>query len=372
LFVAPANISTPEQMRWKPHPLAESSQQVDFLQGMVKYAGAGDPSVKAGCSVYLYSFNHNMSDKNHSFVNSDGDFLLVPQQGTLIVTTECGILEVPPQHVVVIPRGHKVSIDGASAGQFRGYAAEVYDAHFVLPELSIIGTTGLADSRHFQAPTAHYVDADGPHDVWTVIQKFNNSLSKYRVSHCPYDVVGWSGNYVPFKYDLTRYLPINSVSFDHIDPSIFCVMSVLTNTPGMAALDFVIFPPRWGVGEHTFRPPYFHRNCMSEYMGLIVGNYEAKGDVFRPGGSSLHNCMAAHGPDVGCFTGASTAELKPQRIADGTLAFMFESGYVLNLTEWAASAETKDQEYMKCWAHVKAFDPSNPTAWADHFAKAKK
>lgn len=341
LMLAKPKHSTPQQFRWGPHPLAQGAAR-DFTQGLVRYAGSGDPAAKAGLNVYVYAFDTNMTSNKRAFLNADGDFLIVPQQGTLIVHTENGILRVEPEEVVVIPRGITFAVDCEDIPHdatpppttARGYVAEAFDGHFVLPERSIIGTTGLAENRHFLVPTAAYdddTDASGaPLDGrrWRIVHKYNEAVHAKEQPQSPFNVVGWHGNYYPFKYDLRLYNVMNTVCKDHIDPSIFCVMSVMTNTPGVAALDFVIFPPRWSVQEGTFRPPYFHRNCMSEFMGLIKGTYEAKHGGFVPGGSSLHSVMAAHGPDVGCFNGASVEELVPKRVAEGTMAFMFESGSV--------------------------------------------
>ena len=186
-----------------------------------------------------------------------------------------------------------------------------------------------------------------------LVAKFSGRLWATRLDHSPLDVVAWHGNYAPYKYDLARFNSINTVSFDHPDPSIFTVLTSASDTPGMANIDVVIFPPRWLVAEHTFRPPYFHRNLMSEFMGLIHGAYDAKAEGFLPGGASLHNSMSPHGPDAETFGKATSAELAPQRLGD-TLAFMFESRYVYQPTPAALDADFRQRDYVDVWAGLRS------------------
>jgi len=290
--------------------------------------------------------------------NSDGDLLIVPQQGALSVTTEFGLLHVAPLEILVIPHGIRFSIgvDGPS----RGYVLEVYGVHFALPDLGPIGANGLASPHDFLSPVACYEDCEG--EEWTVINKYQGAFFQAKQDHSPFDVVAWKGNYVPFKYALVNFMTINSVSFDHCDPSIFTVLTAPSARPGTALADFVIFPPRWSVAEKTFRPPYYHRNCMSEFMGLITGAYEAKAGGFQPGGASLHSMMTPHGPDQVCFERASKDELKPVRVADGTMAFMFESSMSMVVTDWA-NRENVDSEYYKDWQPLTKHFPKK------HFPK---
>lgn len=243
----------------------------------------------------------------------------------------------------MIQRGMQFSVQ--ISGPSRGYICEPYNNHFKLPDLGPIGANGLANPRDFQTPVAAFEDRECS---WTVVNKFLGQLFSAEKNHSPFNVVAWHGNYAPYKYDLSTFNAMNTVSFDHPDPSIFTVLTCPTSDPGVAVVDFVIFPPRWAVGEHTFRPPYYHRNCMSEYMGLIYGSYEAKQGGFVPGGGSLHSCMTAHGPDTKTFEKASKVDLKPERVADGTLAFMFESSYLIKLTDFAQK-ENVDHDYYKCW-----------------------
>lgn len=267
----------------------------------------------------------------------------VPVTGELLIRTEFGRLHVPPLHICVVQRGLKFSVDGvaaqtasgagAAASACRGFVCEVFKGHFELPELGPIGANGLANAKDFESPVAAY--DDDVEEEHLVVNKFLGGLFQYRQAHSPYDVVAYSGNYVPYRYDLRKFNTIGSISFDHPDPSIFTVLTCPSDSPGTAIADFVIFPPRWLVAEDTFRPPYFHRNCMSEFMGNIVGTYDAKATGFLPGGASLHNMNSAHGPDADTFAKASTADLKPVKVGEGSMSFMFESAYQLATTKWA-------------------------------------
>jgi homogentisate 1,2-dioxygenase len=277
-------------------------------------------------------------------MNADGDFLFVPQTGTLKLATEFGRFDVAPLEIAVIPRGVKFQVT-SSIGECRGYVGENFGAPFRLPELGPIGANGLAHRRHFLTPAAEFEDREGDFEL---VGKFGGELWSAALRHSPLDVVSWHGNYVPYKYDLRLFNTINTVSFDHPDPSIFTVLTSASDTPGIANVDFVIFPPRWMVAEHTFRPPYFHRNCMSEYMGLIQGEYDAKKGGFVPGGGSLHGFYSAHGPDVTSFEAASKADLQPKKI-ENTMAFMFESRTPYLLTDFALESEIRQKDYQSVW-----------------------
>lgn len=340
---------TPNQLRWDPLPLPEAP--TDFVDGLITIAGAGSPEAQAGAAVHIYCCNESMSDR--FFYNADGELLVVPQQGQLRIHTELGILEAGPGEMALLPRGLKYRVE-LPDGTARGYICENYGALFRLPELGPIGANGLANPRDFQTPVAAFEDREGDFEI---IAKFQGHLWAAHIGHSPLDVVAWHGNYAPVKYDLARFNTINTVSFDHPDPSIFTVMTSPSETPGTANVDFVIFPPRWMVAEHTFRPPWFHRNVMSEYMGLVFGEYDAKpakGNTagFLPGGGSLHNCMSAHGPDVDAFESASNAELQPKRYKN-TLAFMFETRYVLRPTRFAMETPALQADYYACWQGLK-------------------
>ncbi len=339
----------PEPMRWHPLPLADV--EADFVDGMHTLAANGDAEAQAGIGALVYLANRSMARR--AFVDADGELLLVPQQGRLRITTEMGVLEVRPGEIALIPRGvvFKVALPDseAGAGPSRGYVCENYGAQFRLPELGPIGSNGLANARDFLAPVAAYEAAAGSYEL---IKKSGGHFWKAPMAQSPFNVVAWHGNLAPLKYDTAHFMTIGSISFDHPDPSIFTVLTSPSDTPGTANCDFVIFPPRWLVMEDTFRPPWYHRNLMSEFMGLVHGEYDAKPGGFRPGGASLHNCMVPHGPDEEAFDKASHADLKPQKL-DHTLAFMFESRYRFIPTAFALQSPALDAGYADCWAGLK-------------------
>lgn len=337
-----ASVS-PNQMRWNPLPLPRPS--TDFLHGIFTMALNGSPLDQKGGAVHLYAINDSMA--NSFFVCNDGDFLFVPEQGELELRTELGVLHVAPKEIAVIPRGIRFQVK--VKGPCRGYLCENYGAPFRLPPLGVIGANGLASPNDFVSPAASYEDREGRFELFC---KVGGRLWRASLEHSPLDVVAWRGNYAPYKYDLKQFNTIGTVSFDHPDPSIFTVLTSPSETPGVANLDFVIFPPRWMVAENTFRPPYFHRNVMSEWMGLIHGVYDAKATGFLPGGSSLHNCMSGHGPDAATFEAASSAALAPHYVAD-TLAFMVESRYPFHTTPFAENGGLLQDDYQDCWRSLK-------------------
>jgi homogentisate 1,2-dioxygenase len=344
---------TPNQLRWDPLPIP--TKPADFVQGLVTMAGNGGPEAQSGCGIHIYAANRSMTDRFLS--NADGELLIVPQQGRLRLATEMGLLDVEPQEVAVIPRGVRFRVELVD-GTGRGYVCENFGAPFRLPDLGPIGSNGLANPRDFRTPTAWYEDRDGRFEL---VNKFMGNLWSAGLDHSPLDVVAWHGNYAPYKYDLRRFNTIGSTSYDHPDPSIFLVLQSVSDTPGVDMIDFVIFPPRWLVMEHTFRPPWFHRNVASEFMGLIHGVYDAKAGGFVPGGASLHNCMTGHGPDAETFARASTRDLaKPDRIAD-TMAFMFETRLAIRPAKFALEAVELQHDYYTCWQGLaKHFDPGRP------------
>ncbi|WP_058045114.1 homogentisate 1,2-dioxygenase [Streptomyces roseifaciens] len=336
-------VPDPNRLRWDPLP--EPAEGTDFLAGLWTLGGNGDATQRAGMAVHLYAANASMTDR--VFSDSDGELLIVPERGGLLLRTEFGLLRAEPGHVALIPRGVRFRVELLDATA-RGYVCENYGQPFTLPDLGPIGANGLANARDFLAPVAAYEDVEGPVEV---VNKFCGSLWTATYDHSPLDVVAWHGNLVPYVYDLRRFNVIGSISYDHPDPSIFTVLTSPSDTPGLAGVDFVVFAPRWLVGEDTFRPPYFHRNVMSEYMGLIEGAYDAKAagkGGFVPGGGSLHNMMSAHGPDRDTFDKASAAELKPQKVDDG-LAFMFETRWPVTATEQARTAGHLQTRYDDVW-----------------------
>jgi homogentisate 1,2-dioxygenase len=282
------------------------------------------------------------------FVNSDGELLVVPQEGELLVATELGRVHVPPGHIIVIPRGVRFRVE-LTGQQSRGYVCENYGAALTLPERGPIGANGLANERDFLAPVAAFEDREG---TFQVVQKFGGHLWAADYDHSPLDVVAWHGDLTPYRYDLSRFMTVGTISFDHPDPSIYTVLTSPTDTAGLANVDFVIFPPRWLVGENTFRPPWYHRNIMSEFMGLIHGTYDAKAEGFLPGGASLHNMFSSHGPDAETYETASTIELVPRKV-DDTMAFMFETRWPVSLTHHAATASFLQADYDAVWTGLQ-------------------
>ncbi|MGP1283231.1 MAG: homogentisate 1,2-dioxygenase [Parasphingopyxis sp.] len=330
----------PNRMRWDPLPMPEA--ELDWVDGLVTWAANGDAAAQAGIAIHLYAANRSMEGR--AFFNADGEMLIVPQQGRLRIATEMGLLDVAPNEIAILPRGLRFRVDLLD-GAARGYVCENYGAPFRLPDLGPIGSNGLANPRDFLSPVAWHEDGDAPTQV---IQKFAGRLWKLALGHSPFDVIAWHGNLAPVKYELSRFNTIGSISFDHPDPSIFTVCTSPSPTSGVANCDFVIFPPRWLVGEDTFRPPWFHRNIMSEFMGLVHGKYDAKAGGFAPGGASLHNCMSAHGPDKVSTENAMAADLKPQKI-DDTMAFMFESCLPIRPTRFAMDTPLLQLDYDGCW-----------------------
>lgn len=336
---------TPERLRWDPQALPKTP--TDFVDGLFTMAGNGSAAAQAGVGIHVYAANRSM--QNRFFYDADGELLIVPQQGRLRIATELGILDVAPQEIAVIPRGVRFRVELAD-GAARGYVCENFGALLRLPDLGPIGSNGLANARDFRIPVAAFEDVEGDFEL---VAKFQGHLWRAPIGHSPLDVVGWHGNYAPYKYDLRRFNTIGSISYDHPDPSIFLVLHSPSDTPGTSNMDFVIFPPRWLVAEDTFRPPWFHRNVASEFMGLVHGEYDAKSGGFVPGGASLHNCMTGHGPDAATFEKASAATTnKPDHIVD-TMAFMFETRAVIRPTRQALASPQLQRDYGECWRGLK-------------------
>ncbi len=339
-------VTTPNQLRWDPLPIP--TEPTDFIDGIRTIAGNGDLFEQVGMAVHIYACNKGMGERY--FYNADGEMLIVPEMGRLGFLTELGAMQAGPGEVVCIPRGLKFKVKPhPDDKQCRGYICENYGQQFQLPELGPIGANGLANPRDFETPVAWYEDIEGEFEL---VAKFGGNLWSCDMDHSPLDVVAWHGNYAPYKYDLRRFNTVGSVSFDHPDPSIFTVLTSPSDLHGTANCDFVIFPDRWLVAENTFRPPWYHRNTMSEYMGLIYGAYDAKEEGFVPGGGSLHNQMSAHGPDLDAFEKASNATLAPQKL-EGTMAFMFESRYIIRPTKLAMECSELQNDYFEVWQRVK-------------------
>ena len=365
--------ASPNPLRWDPLPLPTTP--TDFIEGLFTIAGNGGPEAQSGIGIHLYACNCSMQGRY--FYNADAELLIVPQQGRLRLATELGVLDVAPLEIAVIPRGVRFRVEMIGAAQgganvagagsagataARGYVAENFGALLRLPELGPIGANALANARDFLTPVAAYEDIEGSFEL---IAKFQGRLWRATIDHSPLDVVAWHGNDVPYKYDLTRFNTVGSISYDHPDPSIFTVLTAPSDTPGTAHMDFAIFPPRWLVAEHTFRPPWFHRNVASEFMGLITGEYDAKDSGrdgkggFAPGGASLHNCMSGHGPDAAAHAKAIAQDTtRPQHLTD-TMAFMFETRAVIRPTAQALALPELQADYWHCWQGLpRHFDPT--------------
>ncbi|CAM5762478.1 homogentisate 1,2-dioxygenase [Bosea minatitlanensis] len=323
-------------MRWDPLPVP--TEPLSFREGVRTITTAGDGGAQAGMGAHVYLITRSM--EHEYFYNADGEMLFVPQQGDLRLWTEFGIIDIEPGEIAVIPRGVKLRIE-LRDGPARGYLCENYGGAFTLPERGPIGANCLANPRDFLTPVAAYEDVDAPGRMYV---KWGGAIWAADIAHSPLDVVAWHGNYAPYKYDLRRYSPVGPVLYDHADPSIFTVLTSPSETPGTANVDFVVFSDRWMVAENTFRPPWYHMNVMSEFMGLVYGQYDAKPQGFVPGGCSLHNSMLPHGPDFEAFEKASNVELKPHKL-EGTMAFMFETRFPQRVTAFAAESSALQRSY---------------------------
>jgi homogentisate 1,2-dioxygenase len=343
------------QLRWNPVPIPETP--VTFIDGIRTMTTAGDVQSQSGMAAHVYVANAQMVDEH--FFNADGELLIVPEEGRLRVLTEMGVMDLEPSEICVIPRGMVFRVE-LPDGPARGYICENYGAKFTLPDRGPIGANCLANPRDFKTPVAWYEEKDTPTRLRI---KWCGRFHETALPHSPLDVVAWHGNYAPYKYDLRTYAPVGAIRFDHPDPSIFSVLTAPSGEAGTANVDFVIFPPRWQVAEHSFRPPWYHRNIMSEFMGLIYGRYDAKEEGFVPGGMSLHNMMLAHGPDAPGYWKAATAELQPQKL-EKTMAFMFETRLPQHVTRYAAELDTLQPNYADCWKGLrKRFNGTREGDW---------
>ncbi|HET7131303.1 MAG TPA: homogentisate 1,2-dioxygenase [Gammaproteobacteria bacterium] len=332
--------ASPNQLRWRPLPIP--TRATDFVAGLVTFGGNGDAAQQTGCAVHMYAANASMHDR--FFYDADGELLIAPQLGRLTVRTELGVLEVAPGEICVVPRGIKFRVE-LPDGEARGYVCENYGPHFRLPELGPIGTNGLANARDFMTPVAAYEDRDGD---FRVVAKFSSGLWEAEIDHSPLDVVAWHGTYAPYKYDLGRFNAMNTVSYDHPDPSIYCVLAAPTAIPGTSNIEVGLIADRWTVARETFRPPPFHRNVCSEFVGLVQGRYIGKGDSFEPGCASLHNCMSGHGPDKDSFERGSSAGDAPQYL-ENTKTIIFETQLVIKPTRQALESELLERDYYLHW-----------------------
>ena len=342
------DITSLGQYRWDPVP--HSDLNLTWLTGMRTMTTAGDVNTQTGMASHVYIVTQSMQDAY--FYSADGELLVVPQEGRLRFATELGVLDIGPQEIAIIPRGlvYRVEVLEAPA---RGFVCENYGQKFGLPERGPVGANCMANKRDFKTPVAAFEDRDAPSNL-TI--KWCGQFHRCEIGHSPLDVVAWHGNYAPVKYDLRNYCPIGAILFDHPDPSIYTVLTAPSGIEGTANIDFVLFRERWNVAENTFRPPWYHKNVMSELMGNIYGQYDAKPQGFSPGGMSLHNCMLPHGPDHAAFEAASNADLKPQKL-ENTMSFMFETRFPQHLTAFAAHEAPLQDDYVDCWQGLgKKFD----------------
>lgn len=338
------------QLRWSPMEMPK--EKTTFVNGLHTITVAGDCEAMSGMAAHMLFVNASM-EREH-FFNGDGEFLIVAQENSLRFRTEFGVIDIGPGEICIIPRGVIFRVELLN-GPARAYVCENYGGGFTLPDRGPIGANCLANPRDFHTPVAHYEDVEGKHTLYV---KWGGEMYRTETGHSPLDVVAWHGNYFPYKYDLRHFSPVGAILFDHPDPSIFTVLTSPSETPGTANIDFVIFPERWGVAENTFRPPWYHRNIMSEFMGNVYGVYDAKPEGFTPGGISLHNTMLPHGPDVDAFEHNSNVELKPVKLKN-TLAFMFETRFRQRVTKYAAQSPALQDNYIDCWAGLKKhFDPN--------------
>ncbi|WP_372422647.1 homogentisate 1,2-dioxygenase [Salinarimonas chemoclinalis] len=338
------------QMRW--NPVAIPDEALTFVTGLRTVTTAGDSDTQVGMAAHLAFVTRSMG--NEYFFNADGEYLVVAQEGSLRFRTEFGVIEFGPGEICVVPRGVIFKVELVD-GPARAYVCENYGGQFTLPDRGPIGANCLANPRDFLTPVAAWEDVEEESFLYV---KWGGDLFMTKIEQSPLDVVAWHGNYAPYKYDLRRFAPVGALLFDHPDPSIFTVLTAPTETPGSANIDFVIFPDRWMVAENTFRPPWYHRNLMSEFMGLVYGVYDAKPEGFVPGGFSLHNQMLPHGPDMQAFEHASNVDLGPTKLA-GTMAFMFETRFPQRVTAWAAGLPELQESYIDCWQGLKKhFDPT--------------
>ncbi|MGL4234835.1 homogentisate 1,2-dioxygenase, partial [Tabrizicola sp.] len=336
------------QYRWDPVPHA--NEELTWVTGIRTATTAGDVNTQTGMAAHIYTVTASMQDEY--FYSADGELLVVPQEGRLRFCTELGVIDLEPKEIAILPRGLVYRVE-VLEGPARGFVCENYGPPFALPHRGPIGANCLANPRDFKTPVAAFEDREAPSRV---ILKWCGQFHETRIGHSPLDVVAWHGNYAPYKYDLRTYSPVGAILFDHPDPSIFTVLTAPSGLEGTANIDFVLFRERWLVAENSFRPPWYHKNVMSELMGNIYGIYDAKPKGFVPGGMSLHNCMLPHGPDRNAFEGASNADLKPEKL-DETMSFMFETRFPQHLTEWAAKNAPLQDDYIDCWASLeKKFD----------------
>ena len=338
------------QYRWDPVPLPAADADLTWITGMRTMTTAGDVNTQVGMASHVYLVTRSMQDEY--FFSADSELLVVPQEGRLRFCTELGVIDLEPKEIAILPRGLVYRVEVLD-GPCRGFVCENYGQKFDLPGRGPIGANCMANTRDFKCPVAAFEDRDARSRV---VIKWCGQFHETWIDHSPLDIVAWHGNYCPYKYDLRTYSPVGAILFDHPDPSIFTVLTAPSGQEGTANIDFVLFRERWMVAEHSFRPPWYHKNIMSELMGNIYGVYDAKPQGFAPGGISLHNCMLPHGPDRDAFEHASNGDLKPEKL-DETMSFMFETRFPQHLTRFAATEAPMQPDYIEVWDRLeKKFD----------------
>ncbi|GMF76582.1 unnamed protein product [Aspergillus oryzae] len=338
---------SPTQLAWHPFDIP-SNEPVDFVAGLKTVAGSGDPTLREGLATHVYTANTSMTQK--AFVNSDGEMLIVPQQGALDIQTEFGPLFVQPGEIVVIPRGIRFRVE-LPDGPSRGYILEVWGSCYELPELGPLGANGLANARDFLTPIAKY---EIRQEAWEVVYKLGGKFFASTQNHSPFDVVAWHGNYVrpvayfhfhpscdeandrnqvPYKYDMTKFVNVGSISVDHIDPSIFCVLTAKSRDPTAPLADFLIFSPRWDVASisfsHSIPPP--------------------KRKKTPP---NLRKTVVPHGVAYEEFKAASEAPPPVMRISEASIAIMFESSRAFTITDYAWNSEKRHEHEPAMWDNL--------------------
>jgi homogentisate 1,2-dioxygenase len=330
---------------WGPLPFPASP--TDFVDGLATLGGAGSPSSRRGYAVHLYAANRGMEDR--CFSDADGDLLLLPEEGSLTLLTELGVLQVHPGQLALVPRGVRFSVllGGSRA---RGYVGESFGRPFSLPERGPVGANGLADARHFRGPVARHEERLCP--GYRVTVKLGGALFEATQDHSPFDVVAWHGNHFPTVYDLAAFSPAGNARVDHIDPSIHTVLTSPLDEAGANGLDLVVFTPRWDATEHTFRPPYFHRNVATELNGIIrevasAGSPFARGCCFLTPSFTPHGVLAT-GVERTLALDDERAD-QARRSADSSLWFQFESTLPFSPTAWARTAPNRVDDWPLVW-----------------------
>lgn len=346
--------SSPNLSAWS-QIVDDSEGPQDFVAGLTTLGGAGNPALRRGFALHGYRATADMED--HAFTNADGDLLVLPQQGRLIALTEFGALEVEPGEVLLLPRGLRVSIL-VPDGEAQGYAAEIFAGHFQLPERGPIGANGLVDERHFRGPTPYYEDRLAP--GFRMTHKFGGALSEATQDHSPFDVVGWHGAYLPLAYRFSAFSPVSNTAFDHTDPSAFTVLSAALDEEGANALDLVVFPARWDPTEHTFKPPYFHRNVTTEINGIIED--PSLNAPFTTGMVFVTPSMTPHGVRAGAverfLAKSDEAADRPTKSSSKSLWFQFETALHFHRTEWAKRTDLAKEDWPDVWGEYGVhFDP---------------